>query len=311
MPTACTIVIPAFNAAPYLAETLASLTGQSRGDWHAVVVDDGSTDDTRTVALDHAGKQIQVIHQENRGVSAARNRGFDEVKSPFVIFLDADDRLLPHALEALLTPLERDAKLTAAYGEGRLIDEDGAQVGPGKPSLRKRPSGDVLPTILQRNFILTGGLLCARSERVREAGLFREDLRLHEDWEHWCRLAQTGPFHYVGPDAILEYRQSAQSVVASIGTNVDIAMANVEAVFHHPQLSCRFSPGELKQLRRRSEASIYSFMATQQLKRRAFDLAAESLEQSLKRHLLQPRELLLWCCAKAGILPAPIRARLK
>jgi hypothetical protein len=312
MPPRFSIVIPAHNAARFLPDALASLAAQSCADWEALVVDDGSTDETLAVARGVADARVRVHTQPNRGVSAARNWGLAEATGEYIVFLDADDILLPGALERYAGALDADASLSAVYGEGEIVDEEGQLLVEAAPPVwNARPSGDVLVPLLRRNFILSGGGLCARTLRAREAGPFREDLRLHEDWEHWCRLARTGPFRYLGVAPVFRYRRTGEGVVGSIGADTAIAMVNVAAVFEHPGLRSRLSPGKIATLRQQSEASVFSFAATQHLKRGAWHEARRMLAQSLRRQPAQAREWLLLGCACLGWLPGPVRARLK
>jgi len=92
------VVIPCYNHGRYLPEAVASVRRQSWPDVELIVVDDGSTDDSRTVAAGFA--EVKLIRQSNEGLSAARNRGLHASSGEIVIFLDADDILLPGAAEA-------------------------------------------------------------------------------------------------------------------------------------------------------------------------------------------------------------------
>ena len=87
------IVIPVYNVAPYLRECLDSLLAQTCADWEAVCVDDGSTDSSGAILDEYAANDSRfvVVHQENRGVSAARNKGLDIAKGEWLVFLDGDD----------------------------------------------------------------------------------------------------------------------------------------------------------------------------------------------------------------------------
>src|SRR5690242_10600305 len=107
------IVIPAYNAAKTLAEAVASLQAQTFEAWEAIVVDDGSTDDTLSIAnrLAVAEQRLRVISQSNHGVSAARNAGIDSARAEWLLFLDADDWLLPMCLERMLGCVAADRQL--------------------------------------------------------------------------------------------------------------------------------------------------------------------------------------------------------
>ena len=87
------IIIPVYNVAPYLRECLDSVLAQTFTDWEAVCVDDGSTDGSGAILDEYAAKdkRLRVIHQENKGVGAARNLGLKKVKGNWILFLDGDD----------------------------------------------------------------------------------------------------------------------------------------------------------------------------------------------------------------------------
>src|SRR5689334_10446763 len=93
-----TVIIPTFNHAHYLADAIASVVAQTHPADEIIVVDDGSTDDPAAVVARFNG--VRLIRQNNRGLSAARNMGLHSSTTSYVVFLDADDRLLPIALEA-------------------------------------------------------------------------------------------------------------------------------------------------------------------------------------------------------------------
>lgn len=115
MTPAVSVVVPCYNAAPYLAEALASIAAQGVPGVEVIVVDDGSTDGSAAVA-ERGGHAVRVVRQANQGISAARNRGLALARAPLVAFLDADDVWTPGSLSARLDMLERDAELGCAAG---------------------------------------------------------------------------------------------------------------------------------------------------------------------------------------------------
>lgn len=98
------VIIPAYNVDKYIAETITSVVAQTRSDWELIIVDDGSTDNTldeiRRRTADIA-QPVRVLHQDNSGLSAARNRGLEEAHGTYVYFLDSDDRISSNALAEL------------------------------------------------------------------------------------------------------------------------------------------------------------------------------------------------------------------
>lgn len=93
------IIIPAYNAEAYLQRCLDSIFSQDFNGYEVIVIDDGSTDGT--AALLEGYPQVKVIHQENQGMATARNRGLDAAQGDYILFIDSDDELMPHALSNL------------------------------------------------------------------------------------------------------------------------------------------------------------------------------------------------------------------
>lgn len=94
------VVIPLYNKAPFIKTTIDSVLNQTYDDYEVVIVDDGSTDNSvEVIKNNYTSEKIRIIQKENGGPSSARNKGVLEAKSEWVVFLDADDMLLPYALE--------------------------------------------------------------------------------------------------------------------------------------------------------------------------------------------------------------------
>lgn len=310
-PICCDVVIPAYQAERHLQETLKSLQHQSFTAWAATVVDDGSTDGTAEAAAALDDPRITVLRQPNAGVCAARNRGLSAGSAPYVLFLDADDCLLTNALGRMVAALEEHPDCVAVYGDAVIMEEAGdLRDVPGRPVFTHRPSGDVLEPLLARNFVFTGALL-ARRDAVTAAGPFDVRLKLYEDWEFWCRLALQGPFAYLGGMPVLAYRRTAGSAVAALGTRRDEAFKALDAVFDNPEVREVVPRQRLQRLRRRSEASVFSFLGTQHLKARNWRPARRAILESLRRDPRQIREWVLLACALLRVLPGKIRQRLK
>ena len=120
------IIIPVYNVAPYLRECLDSVLAQTFTDWEAICVDDGSTDDSCAILDEYAAKDVRfrVVHQPNRGVSAARNAGLDVAIGEWLAFLDGDDIFLPSLLDKVCTTID-------AYPSVDMVRYDHFGVGEG------------------------------------------------------------------------------------------------------------------------------------------------------------------------------------
>lgn len=305
------VIVPAYNAARFLEETAQSVLRQSLEAWELIVVDDGSTDDTAQVAAALAGPRVRVLSQANQGVSAARNRGLHAATGSHVLFLDSDDALSPNALERFSVFFEEHPEVVAAYGEATVMNEAGALTGTGKPPVfQVRPSGEALTALLARNPIVTTGAICLRRAPLVEIGGFREDLRVAEDWELWCRVALSGPIGYLGGAPVVAYRIRANSAMRGLGLSPEEAVKSVDAIFANPQIVKRIQ-GDAAPLREQALGAVFSFTATVNLRNRHFAQARKLLWQSIRRNPRQTREWILYACSCLRWLPSAIERRLK
>jgi glycosyltransferase involved in cell wall biosynthesis len=134
---AFSVIVPTYNYARYLQRALDSILAQERSDYEIVVVDDGSTDDTAEVVRryqDKATRRIEYVFQNNRGLSAARNHGISLASGEYLLFLDADDELLPGALRQFHSALERTPGLDFVVGGREWVSVDGkVKCRPARP----------------------------------------------------------------------------------------------------------------------------------------------------------------------------------
>ena len=188
--TQVSIIIAARDAERTLPETLASLRSQKFERWEAIVVDDGSTDGTATVAEAAAkhDQRIHVVRQAGKGLSAARNAGIEQARGEWLLFLDSDDLLLPEALKALVQATADDPTIAVAYCGFARIDTTGTvRLAETQATL----SGDLFDQFSRRCVFACH---CALVRRTIVVGLRGFDITLPfcEDWDLWQRIARTG-----------------------------------------------------------------------------------------------------------------------
>lgn len=238
-----TVIVPAYNIAPYIDECIGSVMMQSTDDWVCIIVDDGSTDGTAEKLSGYQDPRIKVISQTNSGVSVARNAGLASVSTPFVMFLDGDDILQPQALERLLAGFVAAPAAVAAFGALRKILVDGTPFLGEKPLERANyPSGDVFERMLQENFLANGGQALVRTAVAQKLGGFDESLKLSEDWEFWCRLALHGEFHYVGaPPEVFSLRIRPGSASGGMAADWNMHKPSIDRVIGNTLFASRFS----------------------------------------------------------------------
>ncbi|HEX5135939.1 MAG TPA: glycosyltransferase [Planctomycetota bacterium] len=306
----CSVVIPVRDMARYLAEAIESVLAQDEPACEIVVVDDGSTDGSADVARRYAPRVRLIDEGRLGGAFAARNRGLREVTGDAVVFLDADDRLLPRALARYRRALARDARIAVAYGEALIIDAQGNQVGTGKPPLvpQRRPSGDALPFLLRGNPIATPGAACIRRESLGAA--FR-DLPMGEDWELYARLAGTGRFSYLRGPPVVAYRRHPESITAVRAKGVAALLPAIDAIFGNPALRARFPAWFLTSRRRLAVAGAHAFLARFDLRNRRWDPARRNLIACLRRDPWRPREWILLLAAVTRRMPEALHRRIK
>jgi glycosyltransferase involved in cell wall biosynthesis len=218
--TLVSVVVPAYNAAATLDETLRSVRGQSHRNLDIVVVDDGSTDATAQVAEAHvaADQRVRLIRQGNAGVAAARNTGWRAAHSEFIALIDSDDLWAPPTIEKLLAALLAGGERAGvAYCFFTKIDAQG--MSPPFPNPEPR-SGDVLDQILLHNFVGCGSTMLVRRAALLATGGFDDSLRAAgaqgcDDYLFCCRAAEV--FHYACvPEVLAGYRDTPGGVSSKV-----------------------------------------------------------------------------------------------
>lgn len=205
------VIIPTYNAAGLVGEAVASVLAQDPPADQLVVVDDGSTDETASVLQRYAGR-LEYVRQPNRGPAAARNTGLTRLETDTVVFLDADDLLLPGALEGRRGLLAQGDAMWA-HTEGLLQDGSGrrrlfSETTATAAGLRRE--GWIFPDLLRRNFITMDAVI-VRRDALRTVGGFDETIRGTEDWDLWLRLAVRYPVRY-SPEPTFLYRLGTDTV---------------------------------------------------------------------------------------------------
>jgi cellulose synthase/poly-beta-1,6-N-acetylglucosamine synthase-like glycosyltransferase len=182
-----TVIVPCYNGAPFLEEALASALAQTHPAVEVIVVDDGSTDSSPEIAQ---RLPVRYLRQENRGLSEARNRGIRESKGAYIIFLDADDRLLPDAAAAGLRALEARPDCAMAVGDHAFISAEGVRIRKsGKFAVVPRP----YEALLKSNFIEMISSVLFRRSVFDQVGHFNAQLKVAEDYDLYLRIARVQP----------------------------------------------------------------------------------------------------------------------
>ena len=203
------VVIPCYKQAHFLSDALTSVAHQTYRNVETIVVDDGSPDNAWEIAARYP--EVRCIRQRNQGQPAARNRGLMASRGDLIVFLDADDRLLPRALEIGVTALRRRPECAFVFGGCSLIAADGSPL-PYICAVREEP--DHYSALLRGNAIVTPGTVMFRTDVVKRFGGFDTLLRASEDYELYLRLTRQLPVSCHGV-VVLEKRKHETNLTNS------------------------------------------------------------------------------------------------
>lgn len=210
--TKVSIIVPAYNAASTLLQTLDSLLNQTYRDYEVVLVDDGSTDATRRLAEAYcANPRMRVVRQSNRGAAAARNTGIAAARGRYIGFCDADDMWHPQKLATHVEHLDANPDIGVSFSATTLVDEEDRPLGQfQRPKLHNISAAH----LFKRNPVGTVSTVVARREALEEVSyrpyhendrdwVFDEQLQAFDDFECWLRMALTTLWKIEGVNGLL------------------------------------------------------------------------------------------------------------
>jgi glycosyltransferase involved in cell wall biosynthesis len=208
---AVTVVIPAYNSARYIGDTLDSLKDQSFSDYEVIVVNDGSDDreELERILVAHP-LSVTYISQENKGVSAARNAAIRVARGEFYAQLDADDQWTPDYLDVQLGILKNNPDIDLVYPNATIVGEGSID---GLEFMKVTPSeGEVNFESLVRQKCVVMTCVTARMSTIRAAGMFDESIRSCEDFDLWLRIVKNGGRIVYHRDRLVLYRRHEGSL---------------------------------------------------------------------------------------------------
>jgi glycosyltransferase involved in cell wall biosynthesis len=235
------ILIPTYDRAAILPEAIDSVLAQTYGPLEAIVIDDGSHDDTAEVVRARYGHdpRVRYVYQDNGGVSSARNRGFREATGEFVAFLDSDDYWYPHKLAAQVAALHALPEVGMIWTDLEAVDPDGRTLHPrylrrmyqtyrffptpedifsaeltGDSDAPRIYYGDIFSQMAIGSLVHTSTVLLRRT-RADAVGFFREDFRSGEDYEFHLRTCKAGPVAFLDAPTIKYRVESADALTVT------------------------------------------------------------------------------------------------
>ncbi|HVY72271.1 MAG TPA: carbamoyltransferase C-terminal domain-containing protein, partial [Verrucomicrobiae bacterium] len=225
---AVSVVIPCYNQAHFLREAVGSVLGQSFTDWEAIIVNDGSKDDTSTVAKaiisENPSRKITLVEKPNGGLSDARNAGIHTATGKYVLPLDADDLIQPEFLAKTVSVLEANPRVSIAY-------TDVEQFGVRNEIWRTR---DDDPKLVLNNTRHAYCALFRRGVWETVGGYNRNMVWGYEDWDFWVGCFEHGLVEQRVPEPLMRYRTKAESMVTRALQHDEELRAQI--VKNHPSL---------------------------------------------------------------------------
>lgn len=232
------VVIPSYNHAPYILQAIDSVIQQTHSNWELIVIDDGSTDETRELLesnyLDHP--RIQLIYQDNRGAHHAINRGLSLAKGRYISILNSDDVYHPERLQTLLAHGQAQPQ-SLIFTQVTPVDAQGIPMASSHPwckfyerLMQEFRCDGVKMALLTGNFAVTTSNFFFSADLIKKIGGFRKK-RYNHDWEFMARLISRGyQIVCAGQQPLLSYRLHGNNTITQ---NTLMARVELKGILHH------------------------------------------------------------------------------
>ena len=226
------IIVPCYNQAQYLSESLDSVLAQTYLDWECVIVNDGSSDNTETVAKAYCDKdaRFKYLKQKNQGPSAARNNGIRQSSGKYILPLDGDDLIAPTYMEKAVSYLESHKDCKLVYCQAEFFGE--------KTGLWQLEDYDY------DRFIWSNCIFCTaffRREDFELTGGYNTNMKAgFEDWDFWLSFLKPQDIVYRIDEVLFMYR------IKTVSRNTEVWHSRIEDVFkrvyhNHPEIYSQYS----------------------------------------------------------------------
>lgn len=198
-----TVLMPVYNAAAYLPESMESILGQTFRDFEFLIIDDGSVDESAQIARSYGDARVRLVSTPNRGVAETLRLGVELAAGAYIARMDADDTALPERLSRQVEVLERFPEVAVVHSKVDYVDGQGRVIHAGMGD----PTSDLQTrwNLVWHNVPFHSTTMI-RASVLRRNGLnYRTDMDLAEDFDLWNRIALLGRFHFI-PEVLLRYR---------------------------------------------------------------------------------------------------------
>ena len=314
------VIIPVYGVEHYIAVTVQSVLEQTYRNFEILIINDGSPDKSIEVCQEYRDPRIKIIHQENQGVSAARNTGIRHAQGDYLAFLDGDDIWLPEKLEKHVMHLDTSLNVGVSFSYSAFIDEAGIPLGIYQTALtekitpayisRRNPVGNGSTPVIRRE-VFEAIAYQDNNNGVVEKSYFDRQLHNMEDVECWLRIAIQTNWQIEGiPEVLTLYRVHS----AGHSANVINHMKSLERVVEKTR---SYAPEIIRECENPARAYQLRYLARRAVSLRDGSMAAELLHKSLAAYwrilLEEPRRTLLTGVAVylLWLLPQPLYSKLE
>ena len=226
------VVIPTYNSVKYVTEAIESVLEQTYKNIEILVIDDGSTDNTKEV-LKKYDDSIIYLYKENGGVSSARNYGIKKANGKYIAFLDADDVWMPEKIEEQVALMEANEEIGLCYASTHRVNDNLEFIN----RIEAKEFDDYCEALLLNLNIVAGSCSSAmvRQDVISQTDGFDSQFTTYADWEHWLRLSLITKFAPVKKD-LVKYRVVEGSMSSNPSVTKKDALGVLNKFFSLPNL---------------------------------------------------------------------------
>ena len=282
-----TVVMPLFNSATTVRDSLESVLAQTYSHLEILVVDDGCTDESVSICREYDDSRIRIIQQCNRGLAGARNTGIRQAQGAILAFLDSDDLWHPQKIERHVEHLGSAKEVGVSYSRSAFIDSDGKPLG----LYQTPPLHAITPEmILCRNPISNGSCVVMRREVLDdicyeantygtvESAWFDDSFRQSEDLECWLRIALQTKWQFEGiAEPLTLYRLSS----GGLSSNIEKQFASWQRVLHK---TAGYAPELISRYGKRALAYQLRYLARRAIRERRPRQGAKLIHEALRHY---------------------------
>ena len=212
------VIIHTYNREDYISETIESVLAQTYKDFEIIVIDDGSTDNTKK-KLERFNSKIKIIEQKNSERAVSRNNGIKAASGKYISILDSDDLWAENKLDEQVKILDSMQDVILVYGQCERINEKNQKIKSAKRQ-KEGYSGNVFKELLLRNFIVSPTPVFKREFFEKTSG-FETRYIPYEDWEFWLRLSLLGKFYFINKPLAFYRIHPEQSVKSAKAEKIE------------------------------------------------------------------------------------------